>query len=170
MYLQDYKTYGGSFVYHLDEGGAPLVVCGFVVGQMTDYSGLKVLNQHVFALSFQLALDYVNPYLSPFKEFQVSIIMYMYVYVSIMYWSTALSYTVFVFQRWKLHPSIRPIFEGGKRIAYGARAVNEGGIQVSLSVGEVSLPLFLKVPFIFSSVCQSLRSLGGLWLGVALGS
>ena len=39
--LQDYKTYGGSFVYHLDEGGAPLVVCGFVVGQMTDYSGLK---------------------------------------------------------------------------------------------------------------------------------
>jgi len=69
-------TYGGSFLYHLDEG--PLVSTGFVVG-----------------------LDYKNPYLSPFQEFQ----------------------------RWKTHPSIRETFEGGTRIAYGARALNEGGYQ-----------------------------------------
>lgn len=37
-------------------------------------------------------------------------------------------------QRWKHHPSIRPLFEGGKRIGYGARALNEGGIQVDSSV------------------------------------
>ncbi len=40
------------------------------------------------------------------------------------------------YQRWKLHPSIRPLFEGGKRIAYGARAVNEGGIQVGVVMYE----------------------------------
>jgi flavin-dependent dehydrogenase len=49
-----------------------------------------------------MALDYVNPYINPFREFQ----------------------------RWKHHPHVRPIFEGGKRISYGARALNEGGIQV----------------------------------------
>ncbi|XP_025778006.1 electron transfer flavoprotein-ubiquinone oxidoreductase, mitochondrial [Puma concolor] len=73
----DRHTYGGSFLYHLNEG-EPLVALGFVVG-----------------------LDYQNPYLSPFREFQ----------------------------RWKHHPSIRPTLEGGKRIAYGARALNEGGFQ-----------------------------------------
>ncbi|XP_072024499.1 electron transfer flavoprotein-ubiquinone oxidoreductase, mitochondrial-like [Amphiura filiformis] len=73
----DRFTYGGSFMYHLDEG-APLVSVGYVIG-----------------------LDYKNPYMSPYKEFQ----------------------------RWKHHPSIAPIFEGGKRIAYGARALNEGGMQ-----------------------------------------
>ena len=69
------KTYGGSFVYHLEDNQ---VAVGFVV-----------------------ALDYQNPYLSPFEEFQ----------------------------RFKNHPSIRPTFEGGRRIAYGARAINEGGFQ-----------------------------------------
>lgn len=73
----DKTTYGGSFLYHLDED-TPLVAVGFVVG-----------------------LDYSNPYLYPFKEFQ----------------------------RFKLHPSVKPTFEGGKRIAYGARALNEGGFQ-----------------------------------------
>jgi electron-transferring-flavoprotein dehydrogenase len=68
-------TYGGSFLYHLDNNQ---VSVGFVV-----------------------ALDYANPYLSPFEEFQ----------------------------RFKSHPKIRPLFEGGRRIAYGARALNEGGIQ-----------------------------------------
>lgn len=71
----DWKTYGGSFLYHLDDNK---VAVGFVVG-----------------------LDYQNPYLSPFEEFQ----------------------------RFKTHPAIRPIFEGGRRIAYGARALTEGGIQ-----------------------------------------
>jgi electron-transferring-flavoprotein dehydrogenase len=71
----DTGTYGGSFLYHL-EGGQ--VAVGFVIG-----------------------LDYENPFLNPFEEFQ----------------------------RFKTHPSIRPFFEGGRRIAYGARALNEGGFQ-----------------------------------------
>lgn len=55
----------------------------------------------------QVGLDYTNPYLSPFREFQ----------------------------RWKHHPFVAPTLEGGHRIAYGARALNEGGLQV-LSVGR----------------------------------
>ena len=53
------------------------------------------------ALGFVTALDYKNPYLSPFEEFQ----------------------------RWKTHPAIRAEIEGGKRVSYGARAINEGGWQ-----------------------------------------
>jgi electron-transferring-flavoprotein dehydrogenase len=53
------------------------------------------------ALGFVVALDYANPYLSPFEEFQ----------------------------RWKTHPAIRAEIEGGKRVSYGARAINEGGYQ-----------------------------------------
>ncbi|HEY7687439.1 MAG TPA: electron transfer flavoprotein-ubiquinone oxidoreductase, partial [Dongiaceae bacterium] len=71
----DRRTYGGSFLYHLEN---KQVAVGFVVG-----------------------LDYENPYLSPFEEFQ----------------------------RFKTHPAVRPLFEGGRRIAYGARALNEGGFQ-----------------------------------------
>ncbi len=76
-------TYGGSFIYHLENNQ---VAVGFVVG-----------------------LDYSNPYLSPFEEFQ----------------------------RFKTHPKIRPLFEGGRRIAYGARALNEGGFQ---SIPKLSFP------------------------------
>ncbi len=79
----DNHTYGGSFLYHLDDNK---VAVGFVVG-----------------------LDYQNPYLSPFEEFQ----------------------------RFKTHPHIRPIFEGGRRIAYGARALVEGGLQ---SLPKLSFP------------------------------
>jgi electron-transferring-flavoprotein dehydrogenase len=71
----DNATYGGSFLYHFDEN---LVSVGFVIG-----------------------LDYRNPHLSPFDEFQ----------------------------RFKTHPAIRPTLEGGKRLVYGARAINEGGFQ-----------------------------------------
>src|SRR5829696_7233268 len=53
------------------------------------------------ALGFVVALDYSNPYVSPFEEFQ----------------------------RWKTHPAIRAEIEGGKRVSYGARAINEGGWQ-----------------------------------------
>ena len=53
------------------------------------------------ALGFVVALDYSNPYLSPFDEMQ----------------------------RWKTHPAIRAEIEGGKRVSYGARAINEGGYQ-----------------------------------------
>jgi electron-transferring-flavoprotein dehydrogenase len=71
----DINTYGGSFIYHLEDNQ---VAVGFVVG-----------------------LDYKNPYLSPFDEFQ----------------------------RFKTHSEIRGTFEGGRRISYGARALNEGGLQ-----------------------------------------
>ncbi|HEY0627107.1 MAG TPA: electron transfer flavoprotein-ubiquinone oxidoreductase [Allosphingosinicella sp.] len=53
------------------------------------------------ALGFVVALNYKNPYLSPFEEFQ----------------------------RWKQHPAIREVLEGGRRVSYGARAINEGGWQ-----------------------------------------
>jgi len=53
------------------------------------------------ALGFVVALNYKNPYLSPFEEFQ----------------------------RWKQHPAIRQFLEGGRRVSYGARAINEGGYQ-----------------------------------------
>ena len=71
----DKKTYGGSFVYHAE-------------------------NKQVF-LGYVIGLDYQNPHLSPFDEFQ----------------------------RFKTHPSIKSILEGGKRISYGARARIEGGLQ-----------------------------------------
>ncbi|MGE4281582.1 MAG: electron transfer flavoprotein-ubiquinone oxidoreductase [Magnetospirillum sp.] len=79
----DSQTYGGSFLYHLEDNQ---VVVGFVIG-----------------------LDYKNPHLSPFDEFQ----------------------------RFKTHPSIRPTFEGGRRIAYGARAISEGGFQ---SIPHLTFP------------------------------
>ncbi len=71
----DMKTGGGSFLYHLEDN---MVAVGFV-----------------------LHLNYKNPYLSPFEEFQ----------------------------RFKTHPAVRDTFEGGKRLSYGARAITEGGWQ-----------------------------------------
>jgi len=71
----DNATYGGGFVYHLED---KLVAVGFVVG-----------------------LNYSNPHLSPFEEMQ----------------------------RYKAHPEIRKFLEGGKRLAYGARAIAAGGLQ-----------------------------------------
>ncbi len=74
---------GGSFLYHLED------------------------NQ--VAVGFVTHLNYENPWLSPFEEFQ----------------------------RFKTHPSIRDVFEGGKRISYGARAITEGGYQ---SVPKLAFP------------------------------
>jgi len=68
-------AWGGGFLYHQEAGQVAL---GFVVG-----------------------LNYRNPHLSPFEEFQ----------------------------RWKQHPAIREVLEGGRRVSYGARAINEGGWQ-----------------------------------------
>ena len=91
-------AWGGGFLYHQD-------------------------NNQV-ALGFVVALDYQNPTLSPFEEFQ----------------------------RWKTHPAIRAEIEGGKRVSYGARAINEGGWQavpklafpggalVGCSAGFVNVP------------------------------
>jgi electron-transferring-flavoprotein dehydrogenase len=71
----DASTYGGSFLYHLDNRQ---VAVGYVVG-----------------------LGYSNPYLNPYEEFQ----------------------------RYKTHPDMCGLFDGGKRIAYGARAIAAGGLQ-----------------------------------------
>ncbi len=79
----DSKTYGGTFLYHLEED---LVSFGLVI-----------------------ALDYQNPHLSPFDEFQ----------------------------RVKTHPSIARFLKGGTRVAYGARAINEGGLQ---SIPKLTFP------------------------------
>ena len=77
------RTGGGSFLYHY---GTNLVSVGFVVH-----------------------LNYNNPYLSPYNEFQ----------------------------RFKTHPAIRAMFEGGRRIGYGARALTEGGWQ---SIPQLAFP------------------------------
>ena len=79
----DNRTGGGSFLYHYGD--------------------------HKVAVGFVVHLNYANPYLDPFKEFQ----------------------------RFKTHPVIAPVFEGGKRIAYGARALTEGGWQ---SIPKLAFP------------------------------
>jgi electron-transferring-flavoprotein dehydrogenase len=76
-------TFGGGFLYHLED--------------------------HKVTLGFVIGLNYKNPYISPFEEFQ----------------------------RWKQHPAIREVLEGGRRVAYGARAINEGGWQ---SVPKLAFP------------------------------
>ncbi|MBM0169035.1 electron transfer flavoprotein-ubiquinone oxidoreductase [Altererythrobacter sp. C41] len=81
--LSESDTWGGGFLYHQANGQV--------------------------AIGFVTALDYENPYVSPFQEFQ----------------------------RWKQHPAIREYLEGGKRVAYGARAINEGGWQ---SVPKLAFP------------------------------
>jgi electron-transferring-flavoprotein dehydrogenase len=98
----DSATGGGSFLYHLtDENKNCFVAVGFVIH-----------------------LNYQNPHLSPFDEFQ----------------------------RFKQHPLVRDLFVGGKRLSYGARAINEGGLQsipkltfkggalIGCSAGFVNLP------------------------------
>jgi len=76
-------TEGGGFLYHMEPG--------------------KV------ALGFIVALNYDNPYLSPFEEFQ----------------------------RWKHNPVIKDVIKAGKRVSYGARAMNKGGLQ---SLPEIEIP------------------------------
>lgn len=79
----DNKTYGGSFMYHFDKN---LLSIGFVIG-----------------------MDYQNPYLNPYEEFQ----------------------------RFKTHPAVYPLLEKGRRIAYGARTLIEGGLQ---SIPKLTFP------------------------------
>jgi electron-transferring-flavoprotein dehydrogenase len=81
--LSESGSWGGGFLYHQAEGQV--------------------------ALGFVTALDYKNPFVSPYEEFQ----------------------------RWKQHPAIRAIIEGGRRVAYGARVINEGGWQ---SVPHLAFP------------------------------
>lgn len=82
-YPLDSSTYGGSFLYHMSD-------CRVAVG-------------------YVVALDYKNPYLSPYSEFQ----------------------------RFKEHPLIRPVLEGGQVLQYGARTLNEGGLQ---SIPKLEFP------------------------------
>jgi electron-transferring-flavoprotein dehydrogenase len=82
------------------------------------------LDNNQVSVGFVVNLDYTNPFLSPYEEFQ----------------------------RFKLHPSIKPYFVNGKRLSYGARAINEGGLQsvpklvfpggclVGCSAGFVNVP------------------------------
>ncbi|HEX7820386.1 MAG TPA: electron transfer flavoprotein-ubiquinone oxidoreductase [Sphingobium sp.] len=81
--LTESDSWGGGFLYHQS-------------------------NNQV-ALGFVVALDYANPHVYPFEEFQ----------------------------RWKQHPEIRAILEGGRRVSYGARAINEGGWQ---SIPKLAFP------------------------------
>ena len=81
--LTESNSWGGGFLYH------------------------QANNQ--VALGFVTALDYANPYVYPYEEFQ----------------------------RWKQHPAIRELLEGGRRVSYGARAINEGGWQ---SVPRLAFP------------------------------
>lgn len=79
----DHWTYGGAFIYHMSDR---LVHIGLITG-----------------------LDYKNPYLSPYKEFQ----------------------------KYKTHPRIQAMLEGGRCISYGARCINEGGLQ---SIPKLTFP------------------------------
>jgi electron-transferring-flavoprotein dehydrogenase len=79
----DTDTGGGGFIYHLED--------------------------NKLAVGLVVHLNYKNPYLNPFEEFQ----------------------------RFKTHPAIKPLLESGQRLAYGARAINEGGIQ---SLPELVFP------------------------------
>jgi len=94
------------------------------------------------AIGFVVNLSYSNPHLSPFEEFQ----------------------------RFKHHPAIRPFLEGGKRISYGARVINEGGLQ---SIPKLTFPGgaligcsagFVNVPRIKGSH----NAINGLWLGTLM--
>lgn len=86
----------------LHEEGLVVHTAGWPLDTHTEGGGFlyHAANNKVFA-GFIIALNYKNPHMSPFEEFQ----------------------------RWKLHPKIRCYLEEGKRIAYGARAVNKGGMQ-----------------------------------------
>ncbi len=64
-------------------------------------SFLYHMENNLVSVGYVVGLGYSNPYLSPYEEFQ----------------------------RYKTHPAIRPFFDGGKRIAYGARAISAGGLQ-----------------------------------------
>ena len=87
-------TYGGTFIYHAEKS---LIYLGMVVG-----------------------LDYHNPYLSPYGEFQ----------------------------RFKHHPSVQRLLKGGRCISYGARALNEGGWQVRSIPHPCATPVDIIFPLL----------------------
>eukprot|EP00088_Acartia_fossae_P040775 TRINITY_DN4250_c0_g1_i1.p1 TRINITY_DN4250_c0_g1~~TRINITY_DN4250_c0_g1_i1.p1 ORF type:complete len:615 (-),score=177.37 TRINITY_DN4250_c0_g1_i1:1101-2945(-) len=85
---------------------------GWPLPDIKTYGGsflYHLAEDNLVAVGFVIGLDYTNPYLHPFKTFQ----------------------------QFKTHPSVAPIFEGGNRIGYGARALNEGGFQ---SIPKLTFP------------------------------
>ena len=74
---------------------------GWPLGSVAGGGFIYHQENNQIAIGFVTTLDYENPYLSPYEEMQ----------------------------RFKLHPAIKPMLEGGRRVAYGARAINEGGLQ-----------------------------------------
>jgi len=85
---------------------------GWPLPDIKSYGGsflYHLADDNLVAVGFVIGLDYTNPYLHPFKSFQ----------------------------QFKTHPSVAPIFEGGTRIGYGARALNEGGFQ---SIPKLTFP------------------------------
>jgi electron-transferring-flavoprotein dehydrogenase len=118
------KTGGGSFLYHLEDNQ---VAVGFVVH-----------------------LNYKNPYLHPFEEFQ----------------------------RFKTHPAICTTFKGGKRLSYGARAITEGGYQsvprlsfpggalIGCSAGFVNVP---RIKGSHNAVLSGMMAAGRIAAAIAAG-
>ena len=82
---------------------------GWPLGDVVGGGFIYHQENNQIAIGFVTTLDYENPYLSPYDEMQ----------------------------RFKTHPAIRPMLEGGRRVAYGARAINEGGLQ---SVPKLTVP------------------------------
>ena len=117
----DHNTYGGSFIYHLDQN---IISIGLVVG-----------------------LDYKNPYLSPYDEMQ----------------------------RFKQHPKIKTILENGRCIEYGARVINEGGLQsipklyfpggvlVGCAAGFVNVP---KIKGIHTAIKSGMLAAESIFVGL----
>ena len=109
-YPLDASTYGGSFIYHMHDG---MVALGYVaqfhkgllrckLGKPPGHTRTDTADKIAPCIcSLVVGLDYSNPYLSPYQEFQ----------------------------RWKQHPLIRKLLEGGTCLQYGARTLNEGGQQ-----------------------------------------
>ena len=89
--------------------GMVLHTQGWPLATAGDGSFMYHLDDNQVAIGFVVNLSYANPHLSPFDEFQ----------------------------RFKRHPSIQPFLEGGKRICYGARVINEGGFQ---SIPKLTFP------------------------------
>lgn len=96
-YPLDAKTYGGGWVYHMADG---LVSLGLVIG-----------------------LDWANPYISPYRELQVSLNHCS------SKWDKTKSHIYVLSQKMKHHPYFRTLLKDGERMAYGGRTINEGGIQ-----------------------------------------
>ena len=112
----DYKTYGGSFLYHWGED----LVCQYYATVNICVKSIQIIKVSV---GLVVGLDYENPYLSPYKEFQ----------------------------RLKEHSFFKSILSDGKCISYGARALNEGGLQARVVLMKVYITEFI---FKFSR-CQS---------------